>query len=113
MRWATTFQGDVQDKLTSYIFTNWAKADPDAAVREVLRQRNGAVRDRIATQVISGLLQTFNVAAAERLFQALDSVGARREAAGRLRFYFEHTDVDPEKANYYGAILRASRQRGP
>ena len=81
LRWATTFQGDVQDKLRSYIFTNWAKADPDAAVREVLRQRDPAARDRVATQVISGLLDTFNVAAAERLFQAIDSVEARGQAA--------------------------------
>lgn len=112
LRWAATFQGDVQDKLRSYIFTNWAKADPDAAVREVLRQRDPVARDRVATQVISGLLDTFNVAAAERLFQAIDSVEARGQAARQFYFYFERTDADPDKAVYYQAIWRASMRRG-
>lgn len=112
LRWAATFQGDVQDKLRSYIFTNWAKADPDAAVREVLRQRDPVARDRVATQVISGLLDTFNVAAAERLFQAIDSVEARGQAARQFYFYFERTDADPDKAAYYQAIWRASMRRG-
>ena len=61
LRWAMTFEGDVQDRLRSYIFTAWAKTDPDAAVREVLRQRDPRVRDRVATEVISGLLEAFNV----------------------------------------------------
>lgn len=112
LRWAATFQGDVQDKLRSYIFTKWAKADPAAAVREVLRQRDPVVRDRVATQVISGLLDTFNVAAAERLFQAIDSVEARGQAAQQFYYYFERTDADPDKAAYYQAIWRASRRRG-
>lgn len=112
LRWAATFQGDVHDKLRSYIFTNWAKADPDAAVREVLRQRDPVARDRVATQVISGLLDAFNVAAAERLFQAIDSVEARGQAARQFYFYFERTDADPDKAAYYQAIWRASRRRG-
>ncbi|MCY4013878.1 MAG: hypothetical protein OXG82_14320 [Gammaproteobacteria bacterium] len=112
LRWAETFQGDVQEKLRSYIFTNWAKADPDAAVREVLRQRHPVARDRVATQVISGLLDTFNVAAAERLFQAIDSVEARGQAARQFYFYFERTDADPDKAAHYQAIWRASRRSG-
>ena len=110
MRWAATFQGDVQDKLRSYIFTNWAKADPDAAVREVLRQRDPVARDRVATQVIAGLLDTFNVAAAERLFQAIDSGEARGQAARQFYYYFERTDADPEKAAYYQAIWRSMRR---
>ena len=111
LRWATTFEGDVQDRLTSYIFTHWAKADPDGAVREVLRQRDPVVRARVATQVISGLLDTFNSAAAERLFQAIDSVESREEAAQALYFYFARTDADPDKAAYYQEIWLASVRR--
>ena len=111
LRWAATFQGGVQDKLRSYIFTNWAKADPDAAVREVLRQRDSRIRDGVATDVISGLLETFNLAAAERLFQAIDSVEARGEAARELYFYLDRTDADPDKAAYYEAIWLASMER--
>ena len=111
LRWAMTFEGDVQDRLRSYIFTAWAKTDPDAAVREVLRQRDPRVRDRVATDVISGLLEAFNVAAAERLFQAIDSVEAREEAARALYFYFDRTDADPDKATYYEAIWHASMRR--
>ncbi len=107
LRWATTFQGDVQDQLRSYIFTDWAKTDPDAAVREVLRQRDPRIRDRIATDVISGLLQAFNVAAAERLFRGIDSAEARMDAAQNLYLYFIRTDADPDKAAYYEAIWLA------
>ena len=112
LRWAATFGGDVHDRLRSYIFNNWAKTEPDAAVREVLRQRDVRLRDRIATQVISGLLDSFNVAAAERLFQAIDSAEARGEAARHFYFYFERTDADPDKADYYEAIWLASMRRG-
>lgn len=114
LRWAATFHDDVHDRLRSYIFSNWAKTEPDAAVREVLRQRDLRLRDHIATQVISGLLDTFNVAAAERLFQAIDSAEARGKAAQHLYFYFERTDADadPAKADYYEAIWLASMRRG-
>ena len=111
LRWAATFQADVHDQLSSHIFRNWAKTDPDAAVREVLRQRNPAVRDRAATHVISGLLDAFNAADAERLFQAMDSIEAREEAARELYLYFLRTE-DPDKADYYLAIWQAGMSRG-
>ena len=62
--------------------------------------------------MISGLLDSFNVRAAERLFQAIDSAEARGEAAQHLYFYFERTDADPDKAGYYEAIWLASMRRG-
>ena len=111
LRWAATFEADVHDELRSHIFRNWAKTDPDAAVREVLRQRDPAVRDRAATHVISGLLDAFNAAEAERLFQAMDSIEARGRAARELYFYFDRTAVDPDKAAYYQAIWDAIIRR--
>ena len=111
LQWAATFPADVQDELTSHIFTKWAKTDPDAAVREVLRQRDPRTRDGIAADVISGLLETFNLAAAERLFQAINSAEARGGAARDLYLYFSRTDADPEKAAYYEAIWLASMER--
>ena len=111
LRWAATFQADIHDQLSSHIFRNWAKTDADAAVREVLRQRDPAVRDRAATHVISGLLDAFNAAEAERLFQAMASIEARERAARELYLYFYRTEVDPDKADYYQAIWHASIRR--
>ena len=111
LRWAATFPDDVQDELRTHIFSNWAKTDPDAAVREVHRQRDPRVRDRVAADVISGLLEAFHVAAAERLFQAIDSVEARGKAASHLRMYFVMTDADADKAAYYEAIWQATMRR--
>ena len=111
LRWAATFPGDVQAELRSHIFTTWAKTDPDAAVREVLRQRDPRVRDGVAADVISGLLETFNLVAAERLFQAINSDEARGEAARDLYLHFSRTVADPDKATYYQAIWAAIMER--
>lgn len=106
LEWAESFNSEsARLQLVRAVFGQWSNADPDEAVRELLRLRDADMRDEVTSWVAMSLPRNGRIDLAEQLFDALKSPDARRNLAGLLHHHYTRTDPDPSKAKYYEGIL--------
>ena len=113
LEWAESLTREtVRLELVRVVFQQWSNADPDEAVREVLRLRHTSIRDDAAFHVASKLVREeytrsegSRVDLSERLFDAIRAADVRRRLAEVLHGYYTATEPDQDKAKYYAAIM--------
>ena len=103
--WAQSFANEsVRLELVRSVFGQWANADPEEAVRELLRLRDTQLRDDVASRVAFLLSRNDRIDLAEQLFDGIESPDARRSLARMLLRHFTRTDPNPQKAKRYEEI---------
>ena len=112
LEWARSFPvDDDRPSLERHALAVWARWSPSEAVREVLSLRDPELRDEVAGSIAWSIMGNGQVELAEELFDAAESVDARRQIARVLLRYYTSVAPDEDKADFYREIApdRGSR----
>lgn len=93
LRWLTTLGTEAEtEPLVARVFVVWSATDEPAATAAVMEYPPGAVRDRLLLAMVSYRMRIFDMDAAERLLDAIDSPTEKAKAEARLRALRDNED---------------------
>ncbi|MYA16512.1 MAG: hypothetical protein F4089_11310 [Gammaproteobacteria bacterium] len=105
LEWARSFPVEAdRPQLERQAITMWARVSPRDATREVLAIRDAESRDATAARIARDVARKGHADLAEDLFNAAESVSARRRIATALVSHYTETEPDRAKADFYRAI---------
>ena len=99
LAWAESLGTEEQyAPVVAYMFQEWFRRDAPRATTALMEYQTGLVRDRALHTLIAVRLAAHDTEAAERFFDAIESLDERRSAAGTLQRYYTETDPIKRKA---------------
>lgn len=105
LRWAESL-GEERDyaPVVGDVFQEWFRHDAARASAVLVRYPRGPARDHALDRIAGVHLAAFDVEAAERVFDTIDSADQRRATARRLHRYYTEVDRDERKAHEFETL---------